>query len=114
MPTVLSNVRFQARPCENVHEPRMPRIVFSIAFFQDKLPVQLVSASMKSRWKFYTQVRRRSFRTAWKKRAPMTTDVCCYAGLWPQLSQDGKRWFGSRLKAGTTDDRPSAPRTPSR
>ena len=53
-----------SRLCENVHEPRMPRIVFSIAFFREKLPVQLVSASMKSRRKFYTQVRRRSFHTA--------------------------------------------------
>src|ERR1700694_6027943 len=38
--------RFGSRLCENVHEPRMPRIVFSIAFFREKLPVQLVSASM--------------------------------------------------------------------
>src|SRR6202158_3595509 len=53
------------RLCENVHEPRMPRIVFSIAFFRQKLSVQLVSTSTKSRWKFYTQVRRRSFHTAW-------------------------------------------------
>jgi hypothetical protein len=43
----------------------MPRIVFSIAFFRQKLPVQLVSTSTKSRWKFYTQVRRGSFHTAW-------------------------------------------------
>jgi hypothetical protein len=31
--------------CENAIEPRMHRIVFSIAFFRQKLPVQLVSAS---------------------------------------------------------------------
>src|ERR1700738_4109696 len=24
---------------------------------------------------------------------PITADVCCYAGLWPQLSQNGKRWL---------------------
>jgi hypothetical protein len=53
----------RTRLCENAHEPRMPRIVFSIAFFRQKLPVQLVSTSTKSRWKFYTQVRRRSFHT---------------------------------------------------
>src|ERR1700737_3474327 len=46
-------------------KPRMPRIVFSIAFFRQKLPVRSVSTSTKSRWKFYTQVRRESFHTAW-------------------------------------------------
>src|ERR1017187_9969772 len=43
----------------------MRRIVFSIAFFQKKLPVQSTSTSTKSRWKFYTQVGHRSFHTAW-------------------------------------------------
>src|SRR3979490_2853379 len=63
---VKRDVRSGSRLCENVHEPRVPRIVFSIAFFRQKLPVQLVSTSTKSRWKFYTQVRRGSFHTAWK------------------------------------------------
>jgi hypothetical protein len=43
----------------------MLRIVFLLAFFRQKLPVQLVSTSTKSRWKFYTQFARRSFHTAW-------------------------------------------------
>src|ERR1700694_6308069 len=75
--------RFGSRLCENVHEPRMPRIVFSIAFFREKLPVQLVSASMKSRRKFYTQVRRRSFHTAWVKSAILI--VRRSLPLYPQL-----------------------------
>src|SRR5258708_6019408 len=45
----------------------MPRIVFSFAFFRQKLPVQLVSTATKSRWKFYAQVWRRSFHTAWTR-----------------------------------------------
>src|SRR5258705_7886029 len=40
-----------------------------------------------------------------RTRGPITTDVCCYAGLRPQLSQDRKRGYGSRLKAGTTTDK---------
>jgi hypothetical protein len=47
-----------SRLCETAIEPRKHRIVFSIAFFRQKLPVQLVSASTKSRRKFYTQVER--------------------------------------------------------
>jgi hypothetical protein len=57
--------RYGSRLCENVPEPRTPGIVFSIAFFRQKLPVQLVFTSTKSRWKFYAQVRRESFHTAW-------------------------------------------------
>jgi hypothetical protein len=48
-------------PClhRNVpHQDRMHRIVFSIAFFRQKLPVRLVSASTKSSRKFYMQVQR--------------------------------------------------------
>src|ERR1700730_8883164 len=59
------DVSVGSRLCENVREPRMPRIVFSFAFFRQKLPVQLVSTATKSRWKFYAQVGRRSFHTAW-------------------------------------------------
>ena len=53
--------------CENVREPRMHRIVFSIVVSQRKLLVQLVSASTKLRQMFYTQIERRSFHTAWVK-----------------------------------------------
>src|ERR1022692_1939621 len=42
----------------------MRRIVFSISFFRQVLPVQLVFTSTKSRRKFYTQVERQSFHTA--------------------------------------------------
>src|SRR5882762_4160994 len=55
------------RLCENALERRTRRIVFSIAFFRQKLPVHLVSASTKSRRKFYAQVGRLSFHTAWVK-----------------------------------------------
>jgi hypothetical protein len=51
--------------CENARGPRMRRIVFSIAFFRHGLTVQLVSTSTKSRLRFYTQVSRRTFHTAW-------------------------------------------------
>src|SRR6267378_819249 len=61
------DVRLESRLCENVREPRMPRIVFSFAFFRQKLPVQLVSTATKSRWKFHAQVGRRSFHTAWTR-----------------------------------------------
>src|SRR5882757_3733903 len=63
-----TNVRFASRLYENVPGPRTPGIVFSIAFFRQKLPVQLVFTSTKSRWKFYAQVRRGSFQTALVKR----------------------------------------------
>src|SRR6476620_6220822 len=54
-----------SRLCENASEPRTLRIVFSIAYCQQHPPVRLVSATTKSRWKFYAQVRRLSFHTAW-------------------------------------------------
>src|ERR1039457_6836370 len=46
----------------------MRRIVFSISFFRQVLPVQLVFTSTKSRRKFYTQVERQSFHTASTRR----------------------------------------------
>jgi hypothetical protein len=58
-------VRFGSRLCENALGRRMRRIVFSIAFFRKKLPVQSTPTSTKSRWKFYKQVGHRSFHTAW-------------------------------------------------
>src|ERR1017187_10067286 len=58
------HVRKVPRLCENAHQPRMRRIVFSISFFRQVLPVQLVFTSTKSRRKFYTQVERQSFHTA--------------------------------------------------
>jgi hypothetical protein len=42
----------------------MRRIVFSISFSRQKLTVQLVFTSAKSRTNFYTQVERQSFHTA--------------------------------------------------
>ena len=54
-------VRNGSRLCENVLEPRMHRIVFSIVVSQRKLLVQLVSASTKLRQMFYTQIERRLF-----------------------------------------------------
>jgi hypothetical protein len=48
----------------------MRRIVFSIAFFRKKLPAQSTPTSTKSRWKFYRQVGRRSFHTAWTQTGP--------------------------------------------
>ena len=65
-----SNVRSGSRLCENASEPRTLRIVFSIALCQQHLPVRLVSAATKSRWKFYAQIQRLSFHTAWVKSCP--------------------------------------------
>jgi hypothetical protein len=45
----------------------MRRIVFSIAFFRKKSPVQSTPISTKSRWKFYTQVGHPRFYTAWTR-----------------------------------------------
>jgi hypothetical protein len=59
-----SNFRFTPRLCEKSREPRKRRIVFSIAVFRPRLPVQLVSVSMKLRQIFYTQIERRTFHTA--------------------------------------------------
>jgi hypothetical protein len=61
----LAEVCFWPRLCENALGRRMRRIVFSIAFFRKKLPVQSTPISTKSRWKFYTQVGHRCFHTAW-------------------------------------------------
>ena len=67
---VRAEVRSGSRLCENAFEPRTLRIVFSIAFCQQHLPVRLLSATMKSRWKFYAQVQCLSFHTAWVKSGP--------------------------------------------
>src|SRR5216684_3435931 len=53
------------RLCENSLEPRTRRIVFSIAFSQEKSPVQSIPATTKLRQKFYAQLQSRSFHTAW-------------------------------------------------
>src|SRR5712664_467193 len=47
--------------CEKSREPRKRRIVFSIAISWPRLPVELVSVSMKLRQMFYTQIERRTF-----------------------------------------------------
>jgi hypothetical protein len=60
-----TDFRLGSRRCENSLEPRTARIVFSIAFSQEKSPVQSVSTTTKLRQKFYEQVQRRSFHTAW-------------------------------------------------
>src|SRR5882757_6417157 len=59
------HVSVGSRLCEHSLEPRTRRIVFSIVFSQEKSPVQSVSTTMKLRHKFYAQVQRRSFHTAW-------------------------------------------------
>ena len=68
----------------------MLRIVFSISYYQQHLPVRLVSATTKSRWNFYAQVQRLSFHTAWVIRVgfdarplldiPQSTDIASPAG----------------------------------
>ena len=58
---------FWHRLCEKSREPRKRRIVFSIAVSRPRLPVQLVSVSMKLRQMFYTQIERRTFHTAWTR-----------------------------------------------
>src|ERR1035437_475746 len=67
MPTLHADVRKGSRLCENVLEPRIRRIVFSISFSRQNWKVQLVFTSTKSRRNFYTQVERQSFHTAWVK-----------------------------------------------
>ena len=62
--TRLADVRKGSRLCENVDEPRMRRIVFSIAFSRKRLPVQLIFTSTKSRQNFYAQIQLQSFHTA--------------------------------------------------
>ena len=59
-----ANDRLGSRPCENVHERRNRRIVFSIAFFGQAPPELLVFRLKKSSRTFYAQIERRSFRTA--------------------------------------------------
>src|SRR3981081_853454 len=56
---------FGPRLCEKSREPRKRRIVFSIAVSRPRLPVQLVSVSMKLRQMFYTQIERQTFHAAW-------------------------------------------------
>ena len=74
------------RLCENAQQPRMRRIVFSISFFGQLLPVQLTPTSTKLRRKFYTQVERQSFHTAStrsgrRKRVAFGTAMICCAFL---------------------------------
>src|ERR1700686_3352866 len=80
------DVPFGSRLCENSLEPRTRRIVFSIAFSQEKAPVQSVPTTTKPRQKFYAQLQSRSFHTAWVKSdvfdpvpvtsgLPRTTDI---------------------------------------
>ena len=52
------------RLCENAPERRALRIAFSIALCQQHLAARLVSATTKSRWKFWALVQRLSFHTA--------------------------------------------------
>jgi hypothetical protein len=72
-----ADVRFGSRLCENALEPRTLRIVFSIALCKQQLPVRLIPAATKSRWKFYTQVQRLSFHTAWVKNRQRTGAYRC-------------------------------------
>jgi hypothetical protein len=67
-------LRFGSSLCENSLEPGTRRIVFSIAFSQEKSPVQSVSTTTKLRQKFYRQVQRRSFHTAWVKTGKSQTE----------------------------------------
>ena len=73
----------RARLCEKSREPRKRRIVFSIAVSRPRLPVQLVSVSMKLRQMFYTQIERRTFHTAWVISAILT--VVPLLPVFPQL-----------------------------
>src|ERR1700682_1601851 len=85
----------------------MPRIVFSIAFFRQKLPVQLVSTSTKSRWKFYTQVRRRSFHTAWVKRRNTHCEQI-FSALPPRPDMAGSRCLVRFVLPANSRHRPTS------
>src|SRR5437899_807903 len=116
-------VRFAPRLCENASEPRTLRIVFSIALCQQHLPVRLVSAATKSRWKFSAQVQRLSFHKACARSGP-SSNVCfdpdwtcvlrlpslsarlirqdsCHNRLGTALAQYGAKWNPSWVSAGS-------------
>src|ERR1700676_5539121 len=97
--------RFGPRLCENAHQPRMRRIVFSISFFRQALPVQLVFTSPKSRRKFYTQVERQSFHTASTRTGRMTPDsesegqeFRISSGAFPQRTRYARLFLVSSLR----------------
>src|SRR5260370_31405015 len=71
------NVSIGSSPCENVGEPTMHRIVFSIFLSRQKSPVQFVSASTKLRQMFCRQTERRSFHTAWVRNGPAALELRC-------------------------------------
>ena len=72
-----THVQEGSRLCENVLEPRMRRIAFSISFSRQSWKVQLVFTSTKSRRNFYTQVERQSFHTAWVKNGSLPVLAAC-------------------------------------
>jgi hypothetical protein len=72
----MADVSYGSRLCEKSREPRKRRIVFSIAVSRPRLPVQLVSVSMKLRQMFYTQIERRTFHTAWTRSGHRTAWTC--------------------------------------
>jgi hypothetical protein len=65
----------------------MLRIVFSIVYYQQHLPVRLVSATTKSRWKFYAQVQRLSFHTAKTHKGHQARASLLGFYWWPQTSK---------------------------
>src|SRR3977135_4405907 len=97
------HVWFGSRLCEKSREPRKRRIVFSIAVSRPRLPVQLVSVSMKLRQKFYTRIERRTFHTAWT-RGPITTGVtCAHSARHRPKSKIHGVWVPARAALGRDD-----------
>ena len=64
----MTRVCFGSRLCENVHEPWMRRIVFSVVPSRWMLRALATFVSPKLRWKFYAPEQCQSFHTAWVKR----------------------------------------------
>src|SRR5260370_16578074 len=71
------NVSLGSSPCENVGQPTMHRIVFSIFLSRQKSPVQFVSASTKLRQMFCRQTELLSFHTASFRNEPPPLNFPC-------------------------------------
>jgi hypothetical protein len=93
---IASHVGNGSRLCENASEPRTPRIVFSIAHCQQHPPARLVSATTKSRWKFYAQVQRLSFHTAWVNRYSAFAARPVQKSAFSENRPDCSAWSGDR------------------
>ena len=66
-----------SRLCENVHEPWMRRIVFSVVPSRWMLRPLVTFVFPKLRWKFYAPEQCQSFHTAWIISRPRPAGAAC-------------------------------------